>query len=306
MKKVLAVFLIALFAAPVMAGVTVSCVQGKAGGQDVVYISYVYDSVGSRPRAFALDVSVDAGDPNAIVIGGYDPCTDPFFIYPGKIQISDGNVTGYGDPNADPCSLGENPDGITIEMGSLYKGEGNAPPDSNTLLWVQPAADCTVQITGNATRGGLVLEDGNTVDVNTSCAFQAKCFPSGHPDYQAWVDACEPPCWCDVRQCHGDVDNFAEKDKKGRYFYVGYNDLNTLVPGWLTFEPPDGPGIATISWNGIPGICADFGHDVEKDKKARVFHIGYNDLNILVGTWQDFEAPDGPGVEPNCMDYLNW
>ena len=125
-----------------------------------------------------------------------------------------------------------------------------------------------------------------------------ECFPSCHPDYEQWVAAGKPECWCNPRQCHGETDSLAGGSAKTGSYYVGPLDLNVLLAGWLVTEPPFGPGIASVP----NGICADFAHDVGGSAKTGIYRVGPSDLNILIANWLAKEAPFGAGVEADCLD----
>jgi len=107
------------------------------------------------------------------------------------------------------------------------------------------------------------------------------CFPSSHPDYNAWVAVGEPECWCYPRQCHGDTDNASQGKKK---YWVSTNDLDILIAAW---NKPLGDLVGNQ-------ICADFDHGSQGKKKYRV---STNDLDILVANWNQANAPD-----PDCFD----
>jgi hypothetical protein len=161
-----------------------------------------------------------------------------------------------------------------------------------------------VCVTGNAIRGNVVLEDASEATMTPAQVCidigEPECFPSSHPKYLEWVAVGKPLCWCLKRQCYGDVDGVKEgSDKKG-YNYVKYMDLNVLVAAWPVLEPPKGPGIATVTYNGIPGICADSARDKEGSDKKGYSRVKYNDLNKLVASWSILEPPKGPGLATDC------
>jgi hypothetical protein len=126
------------------------------------------------------------------------------------------------------------------------------------------------------------------------------CFPSSDPAYSDWVSFGKPACWCNLRQCHGDADGLAQGTAKAGFYYVGTNDLAVLLAAWQVLEPPKGPGIATITVNGIPGICADFAHDAQGTAKAGIYRVGTNDLSRMLTYWQVLESPKGTGTPADC------
>ena len=155
MKKLVLVLAVLLVSLPAMAAVTidVNCLAG-----DGVYtVSYVTDA--NLPRAFALDIEVDAGTIDAVgsLSADYD-------IYPGSIVIIDGDVNDPGSAvcdNSYPDTLdGLGTAGVTIEMGSLYADGDPAPATSGILFtFTVSDSDANVAVTENGIRGGLVMED---------------------------------------------------------------------------------------------------------------------------------------------------
>ena len=303
MKKIMLILTVLIFAVPAVADtVTVTAVPDDANC--TAEINYaVSDS--NLPRAFALDITVDAGVIKSVDVTG----AEPFQIYMGTIDINEstGLVDDYGSPIAPSGDLdalgGKDTNGITIEMGSLYEpGVDPAPDPCGLLIKVKcgGAPAINVSVAENTTRGGVVMEDVSiTPTVNiTGCALTCGCFPSGHDDYAEWQSVGEPPCWCYPRQCYGDSDDTKEGSVKAGYFYVGFNDLGLLINGWKKLEPPKGSGIAYIP----NGICADFAHDQEGSVKAGYFRVGFNDLGILINNWKKLEPPMGSGVPTDCLD----
>ncbi len=106
-------------------------------------------------------------------------------------------------------------------------------------------------------------------------------------DHFEWVSVGVPDCWCYPRQCHGDADGQKEGSSKSGYFYVYYNDLNTLSASWQ--KDPNEEGF---------DICADFDHAAD----ANGFRVGQGDLDILNTYFQVKEPLDGNGIDPNCLD----
>ena len=138
------------------------------------------------------------------------------------------------------------------------------------------------------------------------------CLPRAHADFVYWVnDANEASCWCNQRQCHGDVANDKDGTAKDGYWYVGATDMVILSGSWDTGtnfwvkEPPDGPGIATVA----NGMCADVAHDLDGTAKDGYWYVGATDMAILAMAWDvnsNFwmkEPPDGAGIPPDwCGD----
>lgn len=283
MRKMLAVLVVMLVATPAMAAVNITCTHEGAG---VVRIDYDAQTEVELVRAVALDITVDDG--TIVGISDYPTDGSNYGIYPGSIEIVDGNVVDYNDPVApsdDPGAKGGiDTAEITIEMGSLYEQGGTPPPTSGTLckISVDSPCGCTVSVALNDTRGGIVLEDASTPGtVNLGTCLVPGCFPSGHPDYAEWLNVGCPQCWCYPRQCHGDADGAPEG--KNNYWVAG-NDLAILRDAWL--KP-----LAQLSGN---EICADFDHATEG---KNLYRVAGNDLQILRDNWLI-----GNGPAPDCFD----
>ncbi len=288
-----------------------------------------YETDGEKVRAFALDITVDAGTIAGIsdFLRGESTAANPGYgIFPANFgryimvdpetgAVSAWDVNDY-TPVADPCDPGAlgglGTDGITIEMGALYyppeDSSPNAPGNSGLLCRLAfTVSDANVAIALNEVRGGVVLTDPElapTVDVlyaeGTDTVAAAALTPSVGSDYAEWVAVGKPACWTYPRQCYGDADGQAESDGTGGVSYVGTDDLNLLLGAWQVKEPPFGPGIASIE----NGICADFAHDKEGNAVEGFYRVGNNDLNRLVANWMVKEPPAGPGVPTDCAARL--
>ena len=304
MRKVSLILAVLLFTAPVWAVVTITCQQ--VGTTDEVLVSYVVSGEPNIVRAFALDITVDAGsiiDVDANV-ATYDP---NYNIYPGSIVIVDGEVNDPGNAVADPCDHpdtqpGLNSSGITVEMGALYDPPDDpcGPPLNGDLLTFRVTATCTVSIAENDSRGGVVLTDPNADPcvVAPGCPVVLGCYLDCLPDHGEWLSVNEPPCWCFDRHCYGDSDDAKEYLKGKGWYYVHFDDLNLLLDAWDVREAPDGPGIA---WPN-PYICADYEHNKEYLKGKGWYRVHFDDLNILLAQWDVREPPDGPGILTDCLE----
>ena len=306
MKKLFFVLTALLLAVPALGTISINCAQ--VGDTNEVAVSYVATD-GNLPRGFGLDISVDMGQ-TINVISYEDP---NFWVHPGNIVITSGDVTDEGSPVApgsDPCTAGQLGSGaITIEMGSLYHTEDsnhpNQPPTTDVLLKFKVSGDCNVTITGNGARGNVVLENTEAASTNLPSACQVTivppdCFPIGHADYAKWVARGKPSCWCEVRQCKGDADGIKEGGSKTGYWYVGSGDLSILSAGWKIPEPPKGSGILGLSSSGVFLTCADFDHGKEGGSKTGYWYLGSADLSIMAGNWKIPEPPKGSGVPATC------
>ena len=317
MKRLTLLLVVLALATPTMAAVRI--IAEPQG--DLTAIKYETD--GEKVRAFALDITVDAGEIMGIFdfMRGESTAENPGYgIFPanfGRYIVVDPNSGDVADwapdaytPVADPCDPGAlggiDTDGITVEMGALYyptaDDSPNAPPNEGTLFTLMLSEDAKLSVALNEVRGGVVLTDLATeAEVDLTQANQMSVVGSidklvkTHPDYAEWVAVGKPACWTFPRQCRGDADGQAETDGNGS-FYVGQADLDLLLAAYEVKEPPFGPGIASIP----NGICADFARDKEGDAAKGYHRVGATDLNILVENWLVKEAPDGPGVAADC------
>jgi len=306
MRKVSLILAVVLCAVPAWAAlnVTITCVPT---GEDVL-VSY-NNGYATKIRAFALDITVTNGTISVV----NDNMSYWYTIYPGSIVIEDNNVVKDGNAVVDPCDLpsdtkgGIGTSGITVEMGALYSppddahGPNNADPLLRfTVTPVNPDANSVITIVENSSRGGVVMTDPNldptVVAPGCTIVRVQKCY-AGMPDYQTWVDVCEPPCWCYLRQCHGDAENTKEYIKGKGYYYVHFKDLSVLTGAWNVREPPEGPGLKAPGL----GICADFKHDKEYIKGKGYYRVHFKDLSVLTTYWNVREAPEGPGIPSNCL-----
>ena len=317
MKKVFILMVLGLF---------VSVTYGQ--GQDVLItpvvdgdgvVTIYYDVNSADPvRAFALDI-VPSG--SAAVTSAYGFSTQ-YNIYPGSIDINDtthlvddngnaicdGNYPGSGYPGTNP-GLNE-VGGVTIEMGSLYVGAPNAPDANGVLCRFTVSGTCSVAISENTIRAGIVMETvgPNAPDPNITIispvSVNMDCYDAA--DKAMWTLAGSPSCWChrpsvtDANvmarfQCRGDADGlFTGKNVDGKRIWVGLTDLNLLVGGWQKIEST----YTDPNW-----VCADFNHNFTgKDVDGKRIWVGLDDLNILVVGWQKTESdPNFVLCDPNGL-----
>ncbi len=298
MHKTLVALLVVMLAAPAWAGVAITVTDL---GDGMVGIDY---SGTELVRAFALDITVDAGTIDAISGFSVGDDNNGYGIFPASFSrnivvdpvtgdVSDWAVEGYG-PVADaddPGALGGlGSNGITIEMGSLY--DTQAPALSGRLCVITTSEPCKVTVTTNATRGNVVLEDASEAVVDLTGATEIQIAGVGGytgPQPEQWNSVGQPDCWLssiNPRQCHGDADGASQGKNK---FWVSTVDLDVLIASWnKTFAELDGQMVG-----GIPLICGDFDH-VSQGKQG--FRVSTNDLDILIANWQaaDAPAPDCP------------
>lgn len=206
MKKIFLIVAVLMLTSPVMAQTTFSAVAEMTGDPcGVVAIYYDATAEANRPRAFALDFVVTDGNvlakdfnvsedgsvmnvfgeaPGGNILDVYD-VNEHFNIYPGTIVIIDGDVNDYGTPVSPNDFPGTQPGigtpAVTIEMGSLYVGEANAPPRSGLLcrVKVEAGASDKLYVHANVIRAltGVVLEDANDSPTNVEDSLWTHIFP---------------------------------------------------------------------------------------------------------------------------------
>ncbi len=296
MRKTFFVLVVAMLTTPMWAAVTITATDL---GDGVVAIDYSSDET-ELVRAFALDITVDAGTVEAISDFAVGDDNNGYGIFPANFsryitvdpatgEVSDWSIAGYlpvADGN-DPGALGGlGTNGITIEMGSLY--DTKAPATQGRLCTVTCSETCLLTVTTNATRGNVVLEDASEAAVDLTGASNVQITIGTiasytGPQMDEWIAVGKPDCWCasiNPRQCHGDADGASEGLNK---YWVLNNDVDILVAAYnKPFELMAGNQ-----------ICADFDHLSEGLNKYRV---STNDLDILIANWQltDAPAPDCP------------
>jgi hypothetical protein len=184
MKKVIVALVLFGTAAPVLGDVVIS-VSGGPGPNEVT-ISYDAGSESSRVRAFALDIYV-RDDPE-VTIAEVNCVNSDYYVHMGSISIdAGGTVTDWGSCRCSGSYPGTLDDynAITIEIGSLYVGEANAPASSGDLV-ILTLGGCEyndgqvhIVVSENPIRGGVVMDDpekevtvdspGGTVPVSLKC-----------------------------------------------------------------------------------------------------------------------------------------
>ncbi|MHC4634755.1 MAG: hypothetical protein ACYSYU_06020 [Planctomycetota bacterium] len=225
MKKIILLLVMAMFATPAMALVTIE-VNDLGGG----WAALEYSCTGANPVGFGLDVNVTPGvdiiDVNILHVGENDGNGVGFGIFPASFDRlidpndPDWNVAGYtpvADVN-DPGVAGGLPG---IELGAL----GIDAPNDGTLIEIQVDGSCTMCVNNNSSRGGVVLKRGGNGNFPGSCG----------------VISLGPDCWNSLTQCHGDVDNDGS---------VGLTDFYALLDSWQQTYPA-----------ALYDPCADFDRD---------------------------------------------
>jgi hypothetical protein len=237
MKKLVLVSLVLMVALPAVARVDVWCTTD--GVKKEVTVHYSTDA--NLPRAFALDITCK----DANIVSVNDVNTAGYWVYPGSIDIivSGGNadINDYGtsvaDANLYPGTL-SGPNGIMVEMGSLYVGAANEPDSNGILLTFLADGTTDVNFALNTIRGGIVMEDPNEeADPNLcGCTLNTECFPSAYTtQYNNWVAMGRPDCWCpppygNGYQCDGDADQATSGAPFNYQIYTG--DLQMVIDNW--------------------------------------------------------------------------
>lgn len=295
MRKMIFVLVVAMLAAPAWADITITVTDQGEGKAAIGY------SGTELARAFALDITVDAGTINDVNDFAVGDDNGGYGIFPANFsryitvdaatgEVSDWTAAGYtpvaeaGDPGA-LGGLGTN--GVTLELGSLY--DTQAPPLAGTLCVLTVSETCDMEVALNATRGNVVLEDASEATVVLPGPTAISFGPVYTGLYPAeWAAVGNPDCWCaevNPRQCLGDADGASQGKQK---FWVSTNDLDVMIAAWnKNFAAIDGQEFA-----GTPLICADFDQNFEGKQK---FRVSVTDLDILVENWQ---AAGLPG--PDC------
>lgn len=293
MRKMIFALVVVMLATAAWADIAITVTDQGEGKAAIGY------SGTELARAFALDITVDAGTIDAISDFAVGDDNNGYGIFPGNFsryitvdattgEVTDWAVAGYtpvADSN-DPGALGGlGTSGITIEMGSLY--DTKAPPLAGTLCVITVSESCKVTVTTNATRGNVVLEDASEATVGLSGATNIPIVVGGaytglHPE--EWQAVGQPDCWCasiNPRQCHGDADGISQGKQK---YWVSTGDLDVLIEAWnKTFAQIDGQVLGTV-----PLICADFNQQPQGKQKYRV---STDDLDILVANWNQANSP---------------
>jgi hypothetical protein len=305
MRKIALVAVMLMLAAPALARVDITCTND---GNEVT-ISYSVVGEPNKIRAFALDISVSDGN----IVGIKDFKTGVsvvgdkgYGIYPysfDQVITLDGNgvPTNWGDAGYTPLAQddykgalgGLDTNGITIEMGSLYDPANptDAPDNSGDLCTIIVSDECTVSISENQTRGGVVSErvvdvPSYVVDVNApGCEVLFECLVVGQTVgcqvitqtmYDTWANLNsiqptapdKPVSWCWPCHARGDGDNSCT---------IVPADVLILMAAW----PPFG---------GVYDPAADY------DNSGG---IAPADVLAMMAAWPPFGGPGCAGC-PGC------
>jgi hypothetical protein len=315
MRRILLIVAVLLIAAaPAMAAVTVNAKHTglpiKAGiNCSTCEVNYVCTG-GDKVRAFALEITLSNGytftgirDFNAGESNKAPMVRPGYGIFPGKFRdvINPADPNWTADSNYNPIApvtdtdapgTGIGTNKIIVELGSLYVGDNNAPPSSGTLFRfdiVGPTATATnIGIVANATRGGVVLEDGNTVTAtlngHTGAGFPEvfPCYGTFATQYNEYIACFKPKCWNGTflvsppdanwrTQCWGDADG---KKQELAAYRVYTSDYTKLRQSWAKKATQLRGGM------GVDGnwMCADFDHKKQELAAYRVYTSDYTRL----------------------------
>lgn len=234
MKKFAIVMVVLVMAAPSVADVNFSCEGGTGPDANLVIVTFTNTSGTDDVRAISVDISVSDGN-----IVDVNCVNGEYTTYPGSVQINDeGEVTDEGSCLCSPSypgTLGDDANGVTIEMGSLFIGHANAPNQVDEELVrfrIDPLeGTVTVTIDDNVIRGGVVMDDPNQ---NVTTNLPATCQVSGGEQPHCWDGRCPGQGLGDAT-CDGNVNIM---------------DVLKVKQSWLQTYPAAG-------YNG----CADFDHN---------------------------------------------
>lgn len=184
--------------------------------------------------------------------------------------------------------------------GDGVVGPWGAASQTHTYTYGGPGVVSTTGYTYNVTvQARCATHTAIVSAVSDAYVVTSEAVKSTAAFYAAWAQYDRKSCWAFPRNCKGDADGTKQGSSVLGYVWVGTNDLNTMLAGYGVKEPTKGPGIATISWSGIPGICADFRHDQQGSSVLGYNRVGTNDLNDFLPNYNVKEPTKGPGV-PIC------
>jgi hypothetical protein len=279
------------------------------------------DPANEKVRAFALELTLDPASGmsfnkiDSFKVGESNTASKGYGIFPGKFRdlidaaAPDFTVANYNPiapaTDADAAGTGLGTNKVILELGTLFVGDANRPASTGTLcrLYVdvnRPGnvgfgpITCNFTFGENATRGGVVLENGTKATPTYQAIGRAaagvfslqKTFPCWQPydtQFNEWLLVWEPRCWSGWQvndanwrvQCRGDADNKTEALSKYRVYN---SDYDALVASWQLKATQ-----LRANPNPKATICADFDHKSEALSKYRVYN---SDYDILVAKWQ--------------------
>lgn len=199
MKKIIFTLVVLMLAAPAWADVDIWCTSD--GNEVTVHFDATTEV--NYVRAFALDIKLDK-DVNIVDVN--DEINSDYWVFPGSYP----GGTAVGDWEEYDGTLGEEPNQMTIEMGSLYAEDDpddhNEPPVRSGQL-LKFKVDCTagtggqmvsVSIAENVIRAGPVVMENPNEDVSGRTNITSDCA------VECEADCTYPACWDWPGQCEGD------------------------------------------------------------------------------------------------------
>lgn len=332
MKKIIFSLVLFLLVVPALAEVTITTtieqvevLDPNTGDPIMVDTDTAIISWSTDPpelvRAFALDITLDKpaddADANATV-DSVEVLDADYWVFPGSIDINEeGLVEDYGTPVGDPeqhadTKPGLDSNGVTIEVGSLYVGSPNAPATSGDLLKITVSDNCVLNVTPNAIRGGVVMEDGSSGTVWPGPKIWKWCYGTNLTKRVEWRKVGRPKCWCrckNARQCKGDCDGIGQG--KGANVYVSTYDTEVfraaygLTEAEMTKVKPCDKTVSDVDPGCTPAvanvrlICADRDHT--GSGKAGDVRVSTNDTPVFRTPAADPLGNYGvANLPPNC------
>jgi len=245
MKKIIFALVVLLMAVPAFASVDITLSQN---GNDIIVS--MNNTEASKVRAIALDVILETAD---VCVAEVNCVNTGYTIYPGSIQISsEGEITDDGSCGCDssyPGTLGGlEANGVSLEMGSLYVGAANAPPQGSQVVAILTLEGCDadfgISVAENAIRGGIVMEDPDEVVTVNLTGLSGVAIDNVCPTGCA--------CWGDISGPAGVPDNLVSTSDLGLLLGtlgpVGSPYVICPVPAGLECMDISGP-------TGVPDGC---------------------------------------------------
>ncbi len=255
-----------------------------------------------------LDVNVTLGTLDSVVVNGFNVYIDEASenlagLSPEDIAaLPDADTDGLpdaiqGTPIADVLGAGTAALSDSFALCAGYLEAANPGVTDATIVFTS-ADGCTVAISENAKRGGIVDATGkvtiNDLSFEIAAAGPVECY-AGQPDYDEWVLAGKPAAWCFPRQCHGDANGAKQGSARTGYYWVGSDDLAILASAWEVKDTATGCGITPVQ------AGADFDHARQGSSRTGYYRVGSDDLAILAAYWEVKEPTVGSGVPADCV-----
>jgi hypothetical protein len=283
MKKIILLLVMAMFAAPAMAIVTIDVVDLGDG-----WAALDYNCTGNNAVGFGLNVSVSAGNiigVNILHVGENDgngvgfgifPASFDRFIDPNDPNWNVANYTPVADAGDEGAAGGLPGPAITIELGAL----GLDAPNDGRLIEIQVDASCTMTVSNNSSRGGVVLKGGG---------------PGGFPGAVGEISLCCPGD-SDANDVYNLVDYYA---MQGNLAYADYIYSGGAGTSYHIFPDDTNDPNANFLFN----ACEDWDSDGDvaiDDYYDLQGALAYADYIYTGGAGTDYRVePDDP-CDPNA------